>query len=142
DAGIAVNVTGDATPPTVAITSPGSGVWTGNSIRIDANASDNISVSSLKVYGNGGVVLTGSCTGAATCTLSNWWTTGSLPAGAYQIQAVATDAAGNCAITPPVTINKDATSPVHASGAPACGGSDTTPPTVTITGPVAGSNNS
>jgi hypothetical protein len=110
---------GDTTKPTVAITSPGNNAWTGNSIHVVATASDNVAVASIKIYGNGGVVLQKAC-GGTSCTLDDWWTTGSLATGAYQIQAVATDTAGNCAVSPPVTINKDATSPVKPSGAPAC----------------------
>src|SRR5205814_1490122 len=109
---------GDTTPPTAAITAPSNGAWTGNSIHIVATASDNVGLASVKIYGNGGVILQTTCSGTS-CTLDNWWTTGALAPGAYQIQAVATDTAGNCATSPPVTINKDATTPVKPSGAPA-----------------------
>ena len=110
---------GDTTKPTAVITSPGNGAWTGNSIHVVAAGTDNAAMASLKVYGNGGVILQKTCSGTS-CTIDDWWVTGTLAAGAYQIQAVATDAAGNCAVSAPVTINKDATSPVKASGAPSC----------------------
>jgi Bacterial Ig domain len=137
---VTVGSGGDTTPPTAAITSPSNGAWTGNSIHIVATGSDNVALASLKVYGNGGVILQKACTGTS-CTLDDWWTTGALATGAYQIQAVATDTSGNCGVSAPVTINKDATTPVKPSGAPTCGsgGPDTTPPSVAVTSPTGGS---
>jgi hypothetical protein len=46
-----------------------------------------------------------------------WWITGPLPPAKYQIQVVATDSAGGCAVSAAVGVNKDATTPVVASGA-------------------------
>src|SRR5205085_1293614 len=87
-----------------------------------------------------GVVLQTACTGTS-CTLDDWWTTGPLPDQAYQIQAVATNAAGaSTTSSPAITLNKNATSPIVPSGAPPSsgGGGDTTPPTVSITNPSEG----
>src|SRR5207244_13429622 len=84
------------------------------------------------------VVLQKTCT-ASPCTLDDWWITGPLPAAAYQVQAVATDTAGASTTSAMVTIFKDATTPVIASGAPpTSGGGDTTPPTVAMTSPSEG----
>src|SRR5919198_406136 len=83
-----------AAPPTVAITGPSSGAWTGNSIHVVATASDDVGVTSLKLYGNGGIALQKSCNGT-TCTIDDWWVTGSLAAGAYEMNAVAIDVEGN-----------------------------------------------
>src|SRR5207245_935888 len=87
-----------------------------------------------KVWGNGGVVATIPCSGT-TCTGDIWWVTGSLPAAAYQIQVVATDTAGKSTVSAPVTVNKDATSPVVPSGA---GGGSPAPLSASITSPANG----
>ena len=126
---------GDTTPPTVSITSPPNGAWTGGSIEVSAAANDNVGLRDIKLWGNGSVFGTITCSGTS-CTGSIWWVTGSLAPAAYQVQAVATDTSGNQTISAPVTINKDATSPIVPSGAGGGGGGgDTTPPTVSITSP-------
>ena len=107
---------GDTTPPTVSITAPASGVWTGNSIQISASASDNVGLATIKLWGNGGVFGTLTCSGT-TCSGTVTWITGPLPPGAYEVKAVATDSAGNTATSAPITIYKDGTSPVVPSGA-------------------------
>src|SRR5207245_9270635 len=48
--------TGDATPPTVAITKPASGAGTGNSINITAAASDTAGLASLELGRHGSVL--------------------------------------------------------------------------------------
>jgi hypothetical protein len=145
------NTTGGGGAPTVSITTPFDGDWTGNTLHIAATASGGTTaLTSVKIYGNGGVVLETTCSGTS-CTLDDWWTTGTLSPGGYQIQAVATNSAGAWTTSPPITIYKDATSPIVASGAPPSGsggggdppppppppsgGGDTTAPTVTITSP-------
>lgn len=50
------------------------------------------------------------------------WVTGSLPPAAYEVNAVATDAAGNQAVSAKVTVIKDATSPAVPSGVTLTGG--------------------
>jgi Big-like domain-containing protein len=123
----------DTTPPTVSITAPSNGAWTGNSIEVAATASDNVGLTSIKLWGNGSVFGTINCSGT-TCSGSVGWLTGPLPPAAYQVHAVATDTAGNRTISSPIVINKDATSPIVPSGAQT-GAADTTPPTVSITSP-------
>src|SRR5256885_9108719 len=56
------------------------------------------------------------CVGTS-CTLDDWWNTGPLPNGGYQIQAVATDTAGAQTISSVVMVYKNATTPGYASGA-------------------------
>ena len=51
-----------------------------------------------------------------TCSGNTWWVTGALPVGAYVVNAVAVDQAGNQTTSTPITIYKDATSPTYASG--------------------------
>jgi hypothetical protein len=128
---------GGGTPPTVTITKPANGVWTGNSIGVSATASSGAPLVNIKFWGNGSVFATATCS-TTTCNTDVGWVTGPLMPAAYQIQAVATDSAGQCAISAPVTINKDATSPTVTSGA-TCGGSPP-PPTMTpsITTPANG----
>jgi Domain of unknown function (DUF1929)/PKD domain/Bacterial Ig domain len=130
NASITVNVSGspppgggDTAPPSVTITAPTSGVWTGNSINIAASATDNAGLVSIKLWGNGGVFATFPCSGT-TCSGNVWWITGSLPAGAYEVNAVALDTSNNQTVSTKITIFKDASSPVIPSGA--AGG--TTPP--------------
>jgi hypothetical protein len=129
----------DTTKPTVSITSPTGNVWTGNSINISASASDNVKLASIKLWGNGAVFATFPCS-AATCSGTVTWVTGSLPPAAYEVNAVATDAAGNQTVSGKVTIFKDATSPVKPSGATPTGGGSTPPPLgAAITSPASGS---
>src|SRR5207253_608912 len=53
---------------TVRITAPGNNAWTGNSIHMVATASSTgPALASLKIYGNGGVILQQTCTGTS-CT--------------------------------------------------------------------------
>ncbi len=95
----------DATPPTVAVTSPPNGAWTGNSIKITVSGGDDVGLARLEAYGNGTLVGTIPCTGTS-CTGSVWWSTGSLPRGQHTITAVAADAAGNQTTSAPIIINK------------------------------------
>ena len=118
---------GDTIAPTVSITSPSGNVWTGNSIGFSVTASDNVGLVSIKLWGNGAVFATINCSGT-TCSGNTGWLTGPLPQAAYQVHAVALDTAGNQTLSAPVTIFKDATSPLVPSGASATGGGGTTPP--------------
>src|SRR5207247_2966363 len=107
----------------------------GNSIYVNAQASDGGGFGELQVWGNGAVFQKATCSGMSVCATADWWTTGSLPAGAYEINAVAIDAWGNCAISATVTIYKDAKTPLHPSGAvcPAGGGTPPPPPPPALT---------
>ena len=98
---------GDTTPPAVTITKPSNGAWTGNSLDIIANGSDNVGLASIALYGDGALIQTMGCGGAATCSTGTvWWSTGPLAPGTHSITAIATDTAGNKTTSAPVTINK------------------------------------
>ena len=92
--------------PTAAITAPSNGAWTGNSIHVVAQATDNVGLATLKLYGDGVQFGQTNCGGATTCAWNDWWTTASLSTGQHTITAVATDLAGNTKTSIPVTINK------------------------------------
>ena len=96
---------GDTTAPTVAITSPTSGVWTGNSINVSVSGTDNVKLASIQVYGDGTLFATVPCS-AATCTGTVTWLTGGLASGQHKVTAVATDTSGNTTTSAAVTINK------------------------------------
>lgn len=131
--------TKDTTPPKVSITSPKSGVWTGNSIQVAASGTDNVALSRIDLWGAGKVFASLPCSGT-TCGGSTWWITGPLAAGAYVVNAVAVDKAGNQTTSAAVTIYKDATSPTIASGAPAVSTvtAPTSPLTASFTSPASG----
>src|SRR5205814_8090910 len=73
---------GDTTPPTVSITAPASGVWTGNSIQISAAATDNVGLATIKLWGNGVAFGTITCNGT-TCSGTVNWVTNKLTPAAY-----------------------------------------------------------
>ena len=98
--------TGDTTPPTVAITKPSNGAWTGNSIDVTASGGDNVGLATLTYFGDGSQFAQVSCGGAATCQSTQWWLTGSLASGQHTITVVATDTSGNKTTSAPVVINK------------------------------------
>jgi hypothetical protein len=80
-------------------------VWTGNSIDVSARASDNVAVTSIRLYGDGTLFATLPCNGP-TCSGTALWLTGSLASGQHTITAVATDSSGNTATSATVTIYK------------------------------------
>jgi hypothetical protein len=99
------STSGDTTPPSASIVSPASGVWTGNSLDITAQASDNVRVTSIRLYGNG--VLFGTIPCSATyCKGTVLWLTGSLPSGTHTVKALATDSSGNTKASASITIYK------------------------------------
>lgn len=82
--------TTDTTAPTAAISNPGSGTKVSGNVSVAASASDNIAVTSVKLYINN--QLKASISGGS---LSYNWNTRKLPAGTHTIQVDAMDAAGN-----------------------------------------------
>jgi hypothetical protein len=96
---------GGDSPPTVTITNPPNGAWTGNSIDVHVSGTDAVGLVNLKVFGNGSLVQTVPCSGT-TCSAVVWWITGPLPSGKHTITATATDTAGNTTTSAPVIINK------------------------------------
>ena len=135
-----MTVASGGTPPTVSITTPASGAWIGGSVRIAATASSGSApLTSIKVWGNGGVVMQTTCTGTA-CTIDNWWTTGALPNSAYQVHAVATDIAGASRSSPRRSCSTRTRRLRSSRRAQTAAGaaSDVTAPTVSITSPAQG----
>src|SRR5205823_12596678 len=97
---------GDPVPPSVTISKPSNGAWTGNSIDVTASAGDNVGMASLTFYGDGTQFAKVSCAGAPSCQSTQWWVTGPLPSGQHTITVVATDTSGNQTTSAPVVINK------------------------------------
>jgi hypothetical protein len=120
----------DTVPPTVSITSPRSGVWTGNSIEVSAKATDNVGVARIELWGGGKIFATIPCT-TTSCAGTILWITGPYPAGSYLVNAVAVDTAGNRATSASITIIKDAPSPTFASGATSTTTATSSTPTTT-----------
>jgi subtilisin family serine protease len=110
----------DTIPPTVAISSPsGSAPNVSGTITVAINASDNVGVTRVDLRVNGATVGSGN---AAPYQFA--WNSATVPNGAAVLTAVAYDAAGNSAVSAPVTVNV-------SNGTVA----DTTPPTLAFTSP-------
>lgn len=81
---------GDTTPPTTSITSPTSGATVSGTTTVNANASDNVGVTRVELYVDGGLV--GSDT---TSPYQIAWNTTTASNGGHSLQTRAVDAAGN-----------------------------------------------
>jgi hypothetical protein len=114
---VAVTVLNDPTPPTVSMTAPSPGAIVRGSITITASASDNVGVAGVQFR------LDGANLGAedTTAPYSIPWDTTTASNSSHALTAVARDASGNLATAAGVTITVD-----------------NSPPTVSITSPVAG----
>lgn len=96
---VASSGSGDATPPTVSLTSPSSGqVLGGTTVSLSVNATDNVAVSRVDFYA--GTTLLGSSTAAP---FSLVWNSTSIANGTYSFTAVATDSSGNKATSSAVS---------------------------------------
>jgi hypothetical protein len=84
----------DTTPPTISLTNPtqGATVARKSTVSLSANASDNVGVSRVEFYVNGGL----QCTDVST-PYSCSWKVPNQPRKTYQIEARAYDQAGNSA---------------------------------------------
>jgi thermitase len=117
----ATTVAVDATPPTAAIASPTGGTVSGT-VAVTVNASDNVGVTRIDLRVNGATVISDS-----TSPYSFAWNSTTVVDGTVTLTAVAYDAAGNSAVSAPLSLtvsNGTAT--------------DTTPPTVAIASPTGG----
>ncbi|MEO8367702.1 MAG: Ig-like domain-containing protein [Candidatus Solibacter sp.] len=92
----------DVTPPSVGVTGPSSGATVSNSITLTAAASDNVAVTSLQ-FKLDGANLGSPIAGAGPYTLS--WDTTKVSNGTHVITAAAFDAAGNGALSSPISIS-------------------------------------
>ena len=91
---------GDTTPPSVAITAPASGAVTSGATRIDASASDAGGVAGVQFRVDGAPL--GQEDTAAPYSVN--WQTASVADGTHTLTATARDAAGNTAVSPPITV--------------------------------------
>jgi hypothetical protein len=120
----------DTQAPNVAISSPLGGVTVSGTVAVDLSVSDNVGVSKVTLLVNGASFATDTGSPFAFSVDSARYANGSIT-----LQAVASDAAGNAATSPPVTLtvaNATATPTPTPIG-------DTVPPTVAIIEPAAGS---
>ena len=77
----------------------------GNSVKVQATATDDVGVSTIEFYGDGVLFGTSACSGP-TCTASQTWPTRSLSRGTHTLTVVATDGAGNTKTSSPVSITR------------------------------------
>ena len=124
--GTSANVTvtiaaNDTTPPAASLTSPVNNATVSGTVSVTANASDNVGVTKVEFYRDGTLM---SASNVAPFSYS--WNTSTVANGSHTLYAKAYDATGNVgqSATLTVTVNN----PV----------ADTTPPTVSISSPVAG----
>jgi hypothetical protein len=113
----------DTTPPTVSVTSPGSGTTVSGTISVTASASDNVGVVGVQFRLDG---VNGGSEDTSTPYSVSWNTT-TASNGSHTITAIARDAAGNQTTSAPVTVTV-------SNGPPP----DTIPPSVSITSPASG----
>jgi hypothetical protein len=113
----------DTIAPTVSVTNPASGAGvSGGSVTLSANASDDNAVAGVQFKVDGTNVGTEDTASPYSIT----WNSTSVANGAHTITAVARDNAGNTTTSSGISVT--------VSNTP-----DTTPPTVSITAPTAGS---
>lgn len=106
-------VSGDETPPSVAVTSPVEGAVVGGVVTLAAEAADNRSVSQVEFLVAGSVV--GS---DASSPYSISWTSSSVANGLHSITARATDPSGNAGLAPTrsVTVSNAPPAPPPSTG--------------------------
>jgi hypothetical protein len=114
----------DITAPTVSTTAPTAGSALSAAVTVSATASDNVGISGVQFKLDG----TNLGTEDATSPYSISWNTMTVLNGSYTLTALAKDAAGNQTTSATVTITVNNVV------------ADTTPPTVSITAPLAGSS--
>ncbi len=116
---VTVTVFNDLTPPAVSVTSPTAGATVSGAVTLTANATDNVGVVGVQFQ------VDGSNNGPETtqAPYSSPWNTLNATNGSHSITAIARDAAGNRATSASVTVTVM---------------NDTSPPSVSISSPVAG----
>ncbi len=114
----AKGVATDTTPPKVSISSPLSGATVLGTVSVLGTASDNVAVTKVELYVDGGLYASGTATAFAFA-----WISTAAANGSHTLTAKAYDAAGNVG---------------SASVAVTVKNSDTTPPTAKISSPLAG----
>jgi Big-like domain-containing protein len=115
---VTVTVFNDTTPPTVSITSPGSGSSVTGTIAVAASASDNVGVVGVQFRLDG--ALLGAEDTAAPYSVP--WNTATASVGTHTLTAVGRDAAGNVGTSAPITVTvPDTTAPTAAISSPGAG---------------------
>lgn len=116
-----VSVTVDTLPPAIALTGPADGAWLAAPFTVSATATDaGTGVSTADVQVDGGAFEGMTCTGPASnlnCTRSM---TG-LADGDHQLRARACDSAGLCGFSGTLTVHVDSTPPTVGVARPAAG---------------------
>ncbi len=95
----AAPVSGDSSPPSVAITSPTGGSAAGT-VSVAVSASDDVGVTRVELRVNGSIVASGN-----NSPFQFAWNSAALPDGTATLTAAAYDAAGNSALSPAVAVN-------------------------------------
>ena len=124
----------DTTSPTVSVTTPADGSVVSGSVNIQANASDNVGLSTISIFIDGSVVTVCSVSGT-TSSCSYTWDSTAVANGNHTIQAKALDSSSNLGESTIITVNVNNT---IATPTPNPNPSDTTPPTVSIIQPLDG----
>jgi len=115
----------DTTPPLAAIDAPLANSSVSGLVGVTVNASDNVGVARVDLTVNGAVVATD-----ASAPYSFNWNSAGVANGMANLVAIAYDAAGNA--------GNSATVAVNVANPTTTVSNDTTPPTVAISNPVAG----
>jgi Big-like domain-containing protein/immune inhibitor InhA-like protein len=98
----------DTTPPTTSITAPANGATVGGTVNVTASASDNVGVTRVEFYIDGGL----SSTDTTSPYSFSWNTTGLVNGSSHTIQSKAYDAANNVGTSSTVTVTVNNTGPV------------------------------
>ncbi len=124
-AAVAATSTVDTQAPTASISAPLASSTVSGLVPVNVSAADNVGVSRVELQVNGSTV----ATDTASPFSFSWNSTG-VPNGMANLVAVAYDAAGNAGASATVAVNVANSTTTVAT--------DTTPPVVAITNPVAG----
>jgi hypothetical protein len=130
---------GDTVPPAVTFTSPASGAILSGTVPVSASASDDVGVAGVQFLLNGQPLGAEDTSAPYTVLLDSTV----LASGPYTLAARVRDAAGNQAVSLPVSVIVDhGVAPVTSSVPPPANpdtNPDTTSPTAAMTGPAHGS---
>lgn len=91
--------TPDTTPPTVSLTAPAAGATLSGTVMVTAAATDDVGVTRVELYLDGSLLATDTAP-----PFSFAWDTTKCGDGSHTLQARADDAAGNSAVSAPVSI--------------------------------------
>jgi thermitase len=115
----------DTTAPDASITAPANGSTISGQVSINISATDNVGITKIELYRNGGLVGT-----TTTSPYGLFWDTTTNNNGSYSLTAKAYDASGNVGSSSPVTVTVNNTAVI----------TDTIAPTVSISSPTNGAS--